>query len=81
MFVGKISEMNIILGGWEEIMKKTINATQVACVVSIIAIVVSIISMFVGGVGITQIIILCCMIAVFCSNLAIYNGQKKKDNE
>jgi len=65
----------------EEIMKKTIKAIHIALAVSSLAVIITGISLFISGFEGSQVIIFCCMIAIFCANLAIYSSEKENNKD
>ena len=60
-------------------MKNSKKVAGIACIISSVAVVISAISVIISNFDRAPITIFFCMIAVFCSNLAIYFAQKKKD--
>jgi len=62
-------------------MKKTIRAVHIALILSSIAAIITGINIFISGFGGSQIAIFGCMVAIFCTNLASYSAEKKKNKD
>ena len=62
-------------------MKDKLKIAGIGVAVSSVAVLISVISMFIGNFDGGSITIFCCMIAVFCSNIAIYAAAKKNEDE
>jgi len=60
-------------------MKNKLRISQIGCIISSVAMLISAINLIVSS-NTFSITIFLCMIAVLCSNLAIYAEQKKKDD-
>jgi hypothetical protein len=66
-------------------MKKSDKTAGIGVALSAGAMFITVINMIVsgfdGGFDGSQIALFCCMVAIFCSNLAIYSAEKKKTDD
>ncbi len=65
---------------WEGIMKNPIRIYKIASIILSISVLILAITTIISGFDNTQVITFACMVAVLCTNLALYSSQKKKDN-
>ena len=61
-------------------MKNWLKASLFGCIISAIAVIISAINMFTAAINWSSITTLCLMIALFCTNLALYFEQRKKND-
>ena len=60
-------------------MNKNIKDARTGCILSAAAVLISAVNLVISAFSNFSIIILCCMIAIFCSSISFYSSGKKKD--